>query len=237
MDVLTWYSSKIPKAEQWSGQQKALQLHDANAYENHVRGLARCDIEHKQTTQQHTSESPRNLVTLARSYAGSTEESWVHLKQLKLLLSFRRLMFFSICLVLSEHGSSESVLEALMWWTRRDEKKRISILKGTKWVHQTIVSLVERGWSISRATELFFLGKTLIYAYLYLQNLTCGSVPLSNERLIQLASKPTSDFVEKIEDPDNISRKPFLTPNFTFPTLIKELCKDCRPPLLYVYVK
>lgn len=45
-----------------------------------------------------------------------------------------------------------------MWWTRVDEKKRKSILRGTKWIHQTIGRLVERGWTISRATELFLLG-------------------------------------------------------------------------------
>jgi len=167
MDVLTWYSKKIPKANQWSDKQAESQLCNATIYENQVRGLTQCDIAHDQTAQHHTLRPIQSLTIRARTYAGSTEESWAYLKQLKLLLSFRRLILFSICLVLSEHGSSQSDLDALMWWTRTDEKKRKSILKGTKWVHQTIQSLVGCGWSISRATELFFLGMTQFHTYLY----------------------------------------------------------------------
>lgn len=162
MDILTWYSSRIPKADQWSDQQKALQLHDATVYEKYIRDLTRCDLEHEQTARQHTSRPNQTLVILARNYAGTTEESWAYLKQMELLLSFRRLILFSICLVLSAQRDSDSDIEKLMWWVRADEKKRKSILKGTRWVRRTILTLVGRGWSMSRATELFFLGMTPI---------------------------------------------------------------------------
>lgn len=166
MDVLPWYRRQIPKGDQWSDKQKALQLHDATVHEEHIRDLTSCDLEHEQTIKQHASRPLQSLVLLARNYAGTTEESWAYLKKWELLLSFRRLILFSICLVLDEQGGSKSEIEELMWWTRANEKKRKSILKGTRRVHRTILTLVGRGWSIARATELFLLGMTLVHIYL-----------------------------------------------------------------------
>jgi hypothetical protein len=232
MDVLSKYKGKVPRADRWSDKQKESQLHDATVYEKHVRDLASCDLKHEQTTEQHMSGSVQSIVLLAQNYAGTTEKSWAYIKKWELLLSFRRLILLSICLVIRERGGSEGQITELMWWTSESEKKRRSILKGTRWVHQTILTLVERGWSITRATELFLLGMTLVR--IYLNRLTCSSVPLSIETLVRLAPKLPSDFVEGVENPDDTTQKPFLTPCFTFPTLIEELCKGCSQPLVYV---
>lgn len=161
MDTLSRYRERVPKAGRWSDKQKESQLHDATVYEKYVRDLVSCDIEHEQTIEQHTSGSVQSIVLLARNYAGTTERSWACIKKLELLLSFRRLILLSICLVISERDGSEAQITEMMWWTSENEKRRKSILKGTRWVHRTILALVERGWSIARATELFLLGRTL----------------------------------------------------------------------------
>lgn len=64
-----------------------------------------------------------------------------------------------------------------------------------------------------------------------LPHLTDMIVPLSNDSLVRLASKPSAEFAEKVENPDIDTQKPYLTPNFTFPTLIEQLYKGHDPPL------
>lgn len=166
MDVLLRYRGRVPRADRWSDKQKESQLYDATVYEKHVRDLVSCDLRQEQAIKQHTSASVQNIVLLARDYAGTTERSWECMKKWKLLLSFRRLILLSICLVIGERGGSEAQITELMWWTSENEKRRKSILKGTWWMHQTILALVKRGWSIARATELFLLGMKLEQFYL-----------------------------------------------------------------------
>lgn len=67
-----------------------------------------------------------------------------------------------IALARNYAGTTEKSWECI----KNIEKRRRSILKGTWWMHKTILALVECGWSIARATELFLLGMTLEQFYL-----------------------------------------------------------------------
>ncbi|KAK3614186.1 hypothetical protein LTR56_027416 [Elasticomyces elasticus] len=211
-DVVTWLSGHAPKAEDWSSRQKNVGLLDRERYEEQIRSLVDRDTGHMYVTDRCQVESIQSLLQLVRQYATNTEKRWEGLKQEEAWTHFQQLMLFSICLVLEVYGNSASEVDDLIWWTSPNKNKRKAILRGTKWVHEAIMELVKRGWTPSRATELFLI------------------VPLSFTRLTQLSSKKSGCLADRLENPDAPSnnQKPQITPCFTFPTLIEQICKAHR---------
>ncbi|KAK3617364.1 hypothetical protein LTR56_025330 [Elasticomyces elasticus] len=212
VDVGTWLSGQAPKAEDWSSRQKKFDLLDSERYKEQIKSLIDRDTGSIHATGRRQGESFQSLLQLARQYATATGKRWEGLKQEEAWTHFQQLILFSICLILRVHGSPASEVDDLIWWTSEMESKRKAILRGTKWVHEAIAELVKRGWTPFRATELFLI------------------IPLSFTRLTQLSSKKVACFADRVENPDapNNSQKPQITPCFTFPTLIEQICKVHR---------
>lgn len=68
------------------------------------------------------------------------------------------LILLSYCELLRHKGVSDKAIDELIQTiTEIRERDRKALLDTIPWIHQLIVELVHRGWTLHRATELFYI--------------------------------------------------------------------------------
>lgn len=99
-------------------------------------------------------------VIVATKFALLTRRSFTNAKLQKSFAKFQLLILLSYCEVLRLRGVPYSSIDPIIQLVATGrERDRKMLLEGAAWVNDLVVALVKHGWTIQRATELFFLGE------------------------------------------------------------------------------
>jgi hypothetical protein len=120
------------------------------------------DVEMKKELGQGCDHSENELVNIAIRYALLTKSTFVDAKLVKAKSEFQAFILLSLCAVLEATGiPSETIDQVMQHATKSSKDARLKQLRGAIWVNGLIAKLVKLGWSIYRATELFFISRSI----------------------------------------------------------------------------
>jgi hypothetical protein len=158
-EAADWFLRNAPKATEWRRRQIELELNTAAQYEEVIRAFTgRTNITPKREPYQGNGYSENELVNLAERFALLTRNSLANAKLQKSIATFQALILLSYCEVLRRWGVPYETLDRIIQHIADRESNRRRLLASALWVNGVIVDLVSHGWTIYRATELFFLG-------------------------------------------------------------------------------
>lgn len=234
-DDVSLFISRVPKPGEWTTATKRLDLLNAEGYTRLIKSLIGAeDIPDREVV---ALQRKTDIHGLAQQYARATRERYTCGKQSMTFARFQNLILFSICLILRTKSDHEVVTD-LMSWTNKTHRECKAMLKGTERVHQAIVALMCCAWQMSRATELFLLGKNI--PRIDHLRLTGATVPLSFSSLIRLGSTKAYQFASQLANqvvnPDGLenSQRPQMIPHYSFLSLIADLIQFHGISLEYV---
>lgn len=158
-----WFWRHVPKTQEWRKRQNELLLQNEQQYEVVIRAFTVCtNVGFKTERCKGDNESVDELVDLAEKFSLLTKSSLSNASLQRSFANFQALIFLSYCLVLREKGIPfEVVDQKIQHITDAREVDRRRLLDGAQHINNIIVDLTNHGWSIFRATELFFLSKAL----------------------------------------------------------------------------
>ena len=170
-----------------------------------------------------SQENPQpsgDLIATGIKLAQLTGSSMVSMARQKAFAHFQLLVLLSYCLFLeSNHTSWEAIDGILQTVTSFSEYKRKRLLIRARRVNTLICNLVLGGWSIYRATELFFLNAL---PPTYLLGILDDSFELIEEKLLE------DDYVRyQFHDCLNVK--------FSIPMLLKDLLDQAYPADTFPY--
>jgi hypothetical protein len=158
-EAADWFLRNAPKATEWRRRQTELELNTVAQYEEVIRAFtSRTNITPKREPHQGNGNSENELVNLAERFALLTRNSLANAKLQKSIATFQALILLSYCEVLRRWGVPYETLDRIIQHIAGRESNRRRLLASALWVNGVIVDLVSHGWTIYRATELFFLG-------------------------------------------------------------------------------
>jgi len=148
----------LPKAVEWHKRQIEIVENDEQ-YERIICSLTSHSRVHiKEEPDQKNPESEDELVTIGVNLALLTDSSLKNEKLQKSFSFFQLLVFFSYCAFLRNRGISREIIDRITQnVTSFREKDRRRLISRALWINSIISKLVKNGWSIYRATELFFI--------------------------------------------------------------------------------
>ena len=158
-NAVDWFLQNAPKATEWRTRQTKLELNTVEQYEEVIRAFTnRSNVIAKREPLQGDEHSRNELVDLAEKFALLTRDSFINAKLQKAFARFQALILLSYCKVLRKRGVPYDTVDQIIQHIseRKDDRKRL--LASALWVNGVIVDLVSHGWTIYRATELFFIG-------------------------------------------------------------------------------
>lgn len=160
-EAAAWFLRNVPKTTEWREKQIQLGLCTVQQYEKVVRALtARTNVEVKR--ERCEADGPDELLELAESFALLTKSSLSGARLQRSFANFQALIFLSYCQVLRKKGIPYEVIDQkIQHITKAREADREALLGGAQLMNDVIIDLVRHGWKISRATELFFIGRVL----------------------------------------------------------------------------
>jgi len=156
--VIDNFNRKVPHVDLWSKAQRKL-AESARDYEDIIEAFVSKScviIKNQLNTPEGHSKDPLLLVgeTLASLVHKSIQKS--HLQ--KSFANFQVLIFLSYCEFLSQTGAADEIIDYIVQRVAKLGKNERSLRRGSRLINECIVSLVRNGWTIYRATELFFIG-------------------------------------------------------------------------------
>jgi hypothetical protein len=158
-EAADWFLRNAPKATGWRKRQTELELNTVEQYEEVIRAFtARTNIIPKREPYQGDGHSENELVNLAERFALLTKDSLRNAKLQRSFATFQALILLSYCEVLRKRGVPYETVDQIIQHIAGREFDRRRLLDSAPWVNGVIVNLVSHGWTIYRATELFFLG-------------------------------------------------------------------------------
>lgn len=168
---------------------------------------------------------------LAERFALLTRDSLTNAKLQRSFATFQALILLSYCQVLRKRGVSYETVDRIMQHVAGSEYDRRRLLESAPWINGLIVALVSSGWTIYRATELFFLG---LFSKLptYEAELTSFLDALSITRLTQIHNDENSRSILEHLKTDEFVKHDYsdcLRPAYTIPGLIATLLGACVP--------
>ena len=148
--------------------QTELGLNSARQYEEVIRAfIGSTNLEFKREPWQIGGHLENELVDLAERFALLTKSSLTNAKLQRSFANFQALILLSYCEVLRKRGIPyEDVDRIIQHITNAREWDRRRLLDSALWINKIIVELVGHGWTIYRATELFFIGIYFLTPYL-----------------------------------------------------------------------
>jgi len=154
-----WFLRNAPKATEWRRRQTELGLNTVEQYEQAIRAfIHRTNIIDKREAHQGDGQSEHQLVELAERLALLTRDSLANAELQRSFASFHVLILLSYCVVLREKGVPYETVDRIIQHIAAREYDRRRLLNSAPWINSVIVALVSHGWTIYRATELFFIG-------------------------------------------------------------------------------
>jgi len=155
-----WFLRNAPKATQWRKRQTELGLNTVEQYEQAIRAfIHRTNIIDKRKPHQGDGQSEHQLVELAKRLALLTKDSLENAELQRSFALFQVLILLSYCVVLRKKGVPYETIDRIIQHIAGREYARRRLLNSALWINSVIVALVSHGWTIYRATELFFIGK------------------------------------------------------------------------------
>ncbi len=114
-------------------------------------------MEERAQESQH-STSAEHLCTLLTVIPKDTPCSLeIPLRTQKSFATFQALILLSYCEVLRKRGVLQETLDPIIQHIGGRQCDRRRLLNSALWINGVIVALVSHGWTIYRATELFFI--------------------------------------------------------------------------------
>lgn len=155
--IIADYISRVPSPDQWTYKIGRLDLLHSDNYACWIKSLV--GGEHLAVRDILAPQQTNSFLELAQEYARITQARNDYSNKSTAFARFQNLILLSICLILRTKCSNEAV-ERLISWTGKSQKQCRAILRGTERVHRAVTALKLCGWEMSRATELFLIGKT-----------------------------------------------------------------------------
>lgn len=154
------FLSSIPTGNRWRQRQLDLGLTSANKYEDDIRGflLSADTVAVAKDRGVIHQELESELIMLGARMAVLTKSSLQNVRLRRSHAYFNVLIFLSYCKLLRQKGVSDGIVDELIQkCTNARQQDREALLRTIPWIHQLITGLVRRGWTLHRATELFFI--------------------------------------------------------------------------------
>jgi hypothetical protein len=151
----------IPSASAWRGKQIQVGLSGVDEYKNVVQAfIGNGDVEKELS---HGGLLPENEVfgrairypSLPKSCPAKSELS-------RASSNFQALVLLSLCVYLDKKGIPAKTTDPIIQLiTNAGVDRRLRLLRSADDINDLIAELVDRGWSIYRATELFFISMSM----------------------------------------------------------------------------
>jgi hypothetical protein len=128
-------------------------------YEDVIQGFSRrAYVVSKRECYKELGQSDGVLIVVGKKLALLTKSSLENVDLQRSFAYFHVLILLSYCELLRQKGVSDEAIDGLIQTvTEIRERDRKALLDAILWIHQLIVELVHRGWTLYRATELFFI--------------------------------------------------------------------------------
>lgn len=148
----------LPEVSQWRSRQEHV-VGGVEKYEETIRCLIRGNkVNVAEEPSRRLVESQDHLILIGRRLALWTDASLRAEALQRSFASFQAFLFLSYCGLLEKRGISHEVVDQITQCVSSfRESDRNRLRSHALRVNVFIQELVERGWSIHRATELFFL--------------------------------------------------------------------------------
>lgn len=232
VEAVKWFLRNAPKASEWRKRQIELELNTVEQYEQIIRAFTdRTDVMVKREAYRGEENLEHELVDVAKRFALLTKASLTNAKRQKSFATFQALILLSLCEVLRRRDVSYEVIDRTIGHIA-GERDRRRLLLSAQWINGVIVNLVNHGWTIYRATELFFIGLYFEFPTCKVE-LTSFSDALS---LTNLANIHTNENLQSIVEhfkTDEFVKHDYgdcLGPEYTIPGLIASLLDACSTP-------
>lgn len=214
-----------PKATEWRKRQTGLGLNTVEQYEQAIRAFTKVNREVNREPYQRDGYSEHEL--LAERFAGQTQDSLMNANQ-KSFSTFQLLILLSYCGVLRSRGCPYETVDQIIQNIGDREYDRRRLLKSARWINRLIVALVSHGWTIYRATELFFIG---VLSKLLTREIELTSVldALSLTYLTTIHTENPPSILQHLKADDFVKHdySDCLRPEYTIPGLIASLLDAC----------
>ena len=151
---------RLPKTSQWRVRQEVIVGEEKN-YEDIVRSFTRCSkVDATGELSQRTLKSRDDLVLIGEKLALLTDASLKAEALQRSFSYFQVFLFLSYCGLLERRGIPYEVVDRLTQVVSSfREADRRGLRSHALRVNILIQELVDKGWNICRATELFFLSQ------------------------------------------------------------------------------
>lgn len=134
-------------------------MNTVEQYEEVIRAFTdRTNAIVKREPHQGDGHSENELVDLAERFALLTKDSLTNAKLQRSFARFQALILLSYCEVLRKTGVPYDTIDRIIQHITDRECDRRRLLESALWINSIIDDLVSHGWTIYRATELFFIG-------------------------------------------------------------------------------
>jgi hypothetical protein len=149
-----------PTPEDWSRKQLEI-VKNSDTYHKTLSSLFVGDSAPGSTQAQY----PNNLVAIGKQFAELTVSSSQSRKLQRSFSYFQAFILLLYCAVLERIGTDRREVDSILETVSTFGTKRKTTLRRSAWkAYKVIGRLVKVGWTISRATELFFLSKFVDYS-------------------------------------------------------------------------
>ena len=153
-------STECAELAEWRKRQVDFALITTEEYERTVRAftgrpavtVGRCPYLEDENVEN-------DLVELAKSFALLTPVFLTDAKRQRSFATFRILILLSFCEILRKTDVSLAVIDRIIEHVA-GERERRRLLRSARWVSRVIVELKKFGWTVYRATELFFMSES-----------------------------------------------------------------------------
>ena len=112
----------------------------------------------KAEASQGDGKAEDELVNLAERFALLTRDSLANANLQRSFALSQTLLLLSYCEVLRKRDVPYETIDGIIEHIASEESDRKKLLESALWVNDIINQLVSSGWTIYRATELFFIG-------------------------------------------------------------------------------
>ena len=222
--TLKWFLRNIPNATEWRKRQVELGLKTVEQYEGIVRAFGNGGNIGGETSQG-DGHSNNALVRLAERFALFTKHSLEHAELQRSVALFQALILLSYCAILRTKDVPYETVDGIIRHIAAQESDRKKLLDSALWINGIINQLVGHGWTIFRATELFFIGM-FPNPSLRRSRLIALSDALSLSYLTGIRNKGNAESILEYLTSEQFVRYDYgdcLGPEYTIPGLIASL--------------
>ena len=220
-----WFLRNVPKAKQWHSKQIKI-VGAVAAYEVAIRSLTdRSQVGVIKKPSQENRESEDGLVAIGVRLAALTDSSLKGEVLQKRFSYFQALVFLTYCGLLERKGFSyetvDKITQIVSSFREMDRRRlRSHALRVNTFIHE----LVKGGWTVYRATELFFISSSLKSCFDHRISNLCLD-PLSPTYLLSINEDGFQCIHEQLTKDEYVKHdfNDCFRPQYTIPGLIAHM--------------